>query len=73
MGVIVGKKNGKAHRRNRIKRLVREFFRLNKSLFPAETDTIVLVNKKNSLDSYQEVRNELLEVLNKCVKSARIS
>ena len=34
MAVLVKKKCGKAHRRVRLKRIVREFYRTNRNLFP---------------------------------------
>ncbi len=45
-GVVVPKKVDKrATRRNRIKRIYREFFRLNKPLFPKPVDMVVVVKE----------------------------
>lgn len=41
LGITVTKKYGKAHERNRFKRLVRESFRLNKHLFPEGYDFLI--------------------------------
>ena len=42
LGVTVGKRVGSATRRNRIKRLVREVFRRNQSVFPAGCDVVLV-------------------------------
>jgi ribonuclease P protein component len=64
LGLVVGKKVGGAVSRNRIKRLIREFFRLNKERIPESSDLIVLGKKAIRIKGYQEVFDELGVIFN---------
>ena len=62
LGLVAGRKVGKAFQRNRIKRLLREFFRRHKDMLPL--GDIIIMAKKGAPDlTYAQVRAELLKVL----------
>lgn len=63
LGLSVGKKIGKSVRRNRVKRLIREFFRLNKANFPHSHDVLVIAKEGSSDLNYHEVHDELTKLL----------
>ena len=63
LGITVTKRIGKAVRRNRIKRLVREFFRLNKDKLPKGYDILVIARADVSTLKFQDIERELGEVL----------
>lgn len=62
LGLVVTRRLGKAVQRNRVKRLVREFFRRHKLLLPA-WDIVVMAKKGAAGLSYEQVREELAPIL----------
>ena len=69
IGITVSKKVGNAVRRNRIKRLLREFFRLHKALFLPGLDYSIVVKKRCSLNIFNDVVRELTPLLLRMRKS----
>ncbi len=49
--------------RNRIKRLIREFFRLNSERMPESSDLIVVAKENIAIKGYREVFEELKIIL----------
>lgn len=64
IGITVSSKVGPAHQRNRIKRIIRETFRLNKEKFPE--GSIIVTAKQNAFQlTNSEIREEILKTAGK--------
>ncbi|NWG04026.1 MAG: ribonuclease P protein component [Syntrophaceae bacterium] len=59
LGVVIKKEIGPATFRNRMKRYLREFFRLHRHQIKGSYDIILMVKKGCSINRYQEAEEEL--------------
>jgi len=63
LGLTVGKRTGNAVARNRIKRLLREYFRCNKANFPDSTDIVISARSGAARLDYSTLNQELNDLL----------
>ena len=65
LGITASRKIGGAVKRNRVKRLLREFFRLNKEYFCTSIDFVFVAGRGSYLMSLGQVRDEIFEAFKK--------
>ena len=63
LGIVVKKEIGPAAFRNRMKRYIREFFRLHKHQIKGSYDIILMIKKGCSINRYQQAEEELRTLL----------
>lgn len=63
LGLSVGAKVADSPGRNRVKRLIREFFRLNKGSFPESSDVLISVKTVENIKGYGDLEEEFKKVL----------
>jgi ribonuclease P protein component len=62
LGISVHRKVGNAVRRNRIKRIVRETFRLHRDIFPGSSDIVFTVRPQFSVNGMPALRDAVAGV-----------
>lgn len=67
LGIVVGAYVGNAVERNRIKRIFREYFRLNRDKFP-NGDCVIVAKMPATKIGNEELREELMATLRKVMK-----
>ncbi|AKI98053.1 ribonuclease P protein component [Kosmotoga pacifica] len=70
IGISVRKKFGKAHVRNRLRRLVKEIFRRHKAVFPKGYDILFIARKELS-DSFKRREADYYFLCERLLKIAR--
>ncbi|MBP8626744.1 MAG: ribonuclease P protein component [Syntrophorhabdaceae bacterium] len=63
IGVIARKRLGRAVIRNRMRRIVKEFYRLNKTLFFENSDHLIRIKKIPQNAAWREIKSELQNLL----------
>lgn len=73
LGITVSRKYGKAHDRNRFKRVVREAFRTSRHLLPTGLDLNVRPRGFRPHLNMHDVRNELIALLKSLKEKAELA
>lgn len=63
LGLSVGARVADSPGRNRVKRLIREFYRLNKGFFPDSSDILISVKTVDNIKGYRDLEEEFRKVL----------
>ena len=66
LGIAVSKKQGKAVKRNRVKRLIRENYKLLEDNIKNGISILVIINKKKKIDDieFYEIKEDFIKILN---------
>ena len=63
LGITVSKKIGNSVKRNKVKRLIREFYRLHKAFFPQGYDIVIAAKKGAYGLDFWKIKEELGEII----------
>jgi len=65
VGITVSKKLGKAHIRNRVRRRIRELYRLNETLFAPGWDIVIVARTRAIAADFQTLERAFLQLAKK--------
>lgn len=65
VGITVSKKLGKAHIRNRVRRRIRELYRLNEALFAPGWDIVIVARTRAIAAEFQTLEHAFLQLAQK--------
>ena len=71
LGVSIGKSQGNAVTRNRLKRLIREVFRQNQEQIPGDYDYLILIRQKTKQPTFEQIKNSFLALVIPAKKSVK--
>ena len=67
-GITQAKKFGKAYKRNRYRRILREIIRTNIKVFKNEYDYIIIIMKKCDTLDFKQIEDNLLKVIKENIR-----
>lgn len=65
IGISVSKKVGKSVVRNRVRRVIRESYRVNKNMFKKGYDIVIVARVRAAKANYKEISSSIIKLLGK--------